>query len=158
MDDLVQIFKNWPVLIQGAVGSALFWLVLKLIKKGYEIVEQSLSHRSLRQRKSWLISNIARLKALSSKEHTSRSYYASMLIYRSLRHLFNGIIWLSFGLIVNTLFNPMGIIGFVGCIYFMLKAFETVKPINSENLDKETELSSFQDELKLVRERLKEGK
>jgi hypothetical protein len=39
----------------------------------------------------------------------------------------------------------------------MLKAFETVKPINSENLDKETELSSFQDELKLVRERLKDG-
>lgn len=158
MESLINIVRDWPILLQGAIGSALFWIILTAIQKIYEITETYISHRSLKQRKSWLINNIIRLKALVSQEHSVRGYYSSMLLYRSFRHLFKGIMWLSLGLIFNSLLSPTGIVGYIGCIYYMLKAFEVVKPVDTEKLEKEAELEKLQDELKLVKEKLKSQK
>ena len=155
MDSFISIFKDWPVLVQGAIGSALFWLVLTLFQKSYSRFEVYVSHKSLKQRKSWLVSHIVQLKALSSKEHISRGYYTSILVYRSLRQFYKAIMWLSLGLIITTLFYPLGVIGYMGCIYYMLKAFEVVKPIELGGTDKKDELDKLQKELNEVKAKLK---
>ena len=62
--------------------------------------------------------------------------------------------WLSLGLVMNVLFYPGGIIGYIGCMYFMLKAFEVVKPVEVDKLDKENQLKTYQSELADIKNRL----
>ena len=147
MSELVEVIKGWPVIIQGALGSALFWLVLVLAQKLFEISANNFSKRSKEQRISWLISRMAKFEAFGDENDDARSAFAtSVLVYRSLRHAYKGFLWLGLGLLVFT-FDEIGLaIGGIGLTYHFLKAYDVISPFKDEENTSE-ERQRVRDEL-----------
>lgn len=74
-----------------------------------------------------------------------------MLIYRSSRDLYKGLMWLALGLSIQSLFDVSGIIGFAGCIYYLLKAYSVVAPVDQTE-DWEQRLEEINNELSKLHE------
>lgn len=133
MDKLIAAIQDWPVLIQGAVGSAIFWLVLVIGQRIASGISAEIRRRSRKTERAYLQNQIIRLNALKSGSNaTSGAYYASVLWYRASRDLIRGLIWLTLGLMFGTLSSVFAIVGFLGCLAFLFAAHEVVKPISDD--------------------------
>lgn len=132
MDKLILVVKDWPVIVQGVIGSALFWLILLIGQHFSNFVSASYSRHSKQARLSWLTNRKAQLMGDASRSDAEFATYALILLYRASRHLFKGLMWLAMGLVFQSVFMPAGIIGFIGCLYYLLKGSEIVGPILSE--------------------------
>ena len=148
MNEIIVIVKEWPVIVQGALGSALFWLILLIAQKASALGASFFSNRSKAQRFSWLVSRECKHDAFGGTSTDARAAYStSCLIYRSLRHCYKGLMWLALGLIAFPFFDIGLVIGGFGMIYFFSKAFEVVAPFKkNENTPEEWE--KIQKELK----------
>jgi len=145
MSELINIIKEWPVIIQGALGSALFWLILLLGQKLNQFISKKYSFHSKRTRISYLRSKQFKYYTdIASVQEQTRGF--SILTYRALRHIIKSFMWLAMGLITNSLFYPLGVIGYVGALYFLFQAYEVVSPIE-ENENSELELKKVTEEL-----------
>ena len=131
LNELIDAMKEWPVIIQGALGSGLFWLILLLAQKAFMISSSYFSKRSKEERISWLISRDAKHEAFGgTKDFSQAAYATSALIYRSLRPVYRGFLWLGLGLVIYPFFELGLTIGGIGLIYFCLKAYEVVSPFS----------------------------
>ena len=139
MSEFIKVFNEWPVIIQGALGSGLFWLILLIGQYAVTTLSNSYSKHSSKSRKSWLISNRAKLMAVTTSEKQDKSYYLALIKYRASREFYKAVMWVVLGLIANVMFNPMGVIGFVGALYYLFKASDIVSPIYKEGADEELE-------------------
>lgn len=147
MQELIEAIKAWPVIVQGALGSALFWLVLLIGQKATVAATEAYSRHSKASRISWLTT--AGIKYQGAIENNTD--YAIGLIYRSARDLYKGIMWLALGLSIQSLFDVSGIIGYAGCVYYLLKAYSVVAPLDTtENLKEK--LQEINNELSKLKE------
>jgi hypothetical protein len=149
MQELIAAVKAWPIIIQGALGSALFWLVLLLGQKGVQALARKYSHMSKKARISWLISEKARCLASMSEDHDSFATYATVMLYRASRHLLRALMWLVLGLTATTMFSWLGIVGYVGCLYYLFKSYEIVAPadISRDSAERLTQVEIELDKL-----------
>jgi hypothetical protein len=131
--ELIEVFKDWPVIIQGALGSALFWIALGVGQKFVSFLLSVSALHSKLSRKSWLVSAQIKYKSYLTESDFEEISGLSFLIYRSLRLFYKSLMWLVLGLISNLFISPIGIIGFMGCIYYLFQSYDVVSPI--EELD-----------------------
>jgi hypothetical protein len=141
MEKLVSAVKDWPVLIQGAIGSAIFWLVLLIGQRVAAYCAEALRNHSKGRRHTYLINELLRHNALrEGDDFVSGAPFAALLWYRASRHVIVGFIWLSLGLIFDSIVGVFGVVGFVGCIYYLFAALTVVAPVNFEgDIDKKIE-------------------
>ena len=132
MEKLITAIQDWPVLIQGAIGSALFWLLLVLGQKLTTFLSTKFSPLSKRMKKSDLVTQLLRFQALKTGPHDLGGHYASILWYRASRSVIKALIWLALGLIFGSITNVLGVVGFFGCVYYLLSALDVVRPLNYE--------------------------
>lgn len=146
METIIETIRDWPVIVQGALGSGLFWAILLFGQKLNVLIAKKYSHISRKARISYLHSAIDQyiIDTVDSENIIVLSYVA--LIYRALRRLFMALLWLVLGLISNTLFNPLGIIGYLGALYYLLQAANIVAA-QKDNIDPQAELDKAVDEL-----------
>lgn len=130
MDKVILAITEWPIIVQGALGSALFWLVFICIQKGIYFTSRALSTTSKRRRKSWIVNRRIKLHGYTVGDRTISTQQMIALKYRSLRNLYKSIMWLCSGLIVNSFTEGFGIIGFIGSLYYISMAVEIVSPVN----------------------------
>lgn len=136
LNELLIMFKEWPIIVQGALGSGLFWLTLRIGQLSYSQSLKLWSLHSKKSRRSWLISQINKYEGGLSKSYEQATYKASILVYRSLRHLYRAIMWLVLGFAANLIIFPLGIVGFIGALHYLFKAYEGVSPIDTkENVE-----------------------
>lgn len=147
MQELIEAVKAWPVIVQGALGSGLFWLVLLVGQKATAAASEAYSRHSKASRIGWLVTASIRYQAAIDNDPS----YAAMLIYRSARHLYKGIMWLALGFSIQSILDIGGIIGFAGCIYYLLTAYEVVAPMDPGE-DREKKLEQIRKELSDLRE------
>jgi hypothetical protein len=55
--------------------------------------------------------------------------------------------WVILGLIANSFLNPMGVIGYLGAIFYLFKAFEVVSPNTDDPDVNKDKLKAVTDEL-----------
>lgn len=130
MEKLITSVQDWPVIIQGALGSALFALVLFVGQKVASYFLDTFRANSRQSRIRQLKEQLIRLKALKAKDHSERGYYASLLWLRASRHVVKALIWLTLGLAFNSTLGVLGVIGFMGAIYYFFFALNIVKAIH----------------------------
>ncbi|PWQ92431.1 hypothetical protein [Leucothrix pacifica] len=131
MEEFIEAVKAWPVIIQGALGSALFWLFSAVGQWLTDKANKSTSSFLKKTRKSSLINERMRLKALKAQGR-DQVLYASVLIYRMSRPLLIGLIWMVLGLTFNSIIGVFSIIGYLGSLYYLFIALGIVKAINYE--------------------------
>jgi len=133
MNELIEAIKAWPIIIQGALGSALFWLILMAGQYVIELSTKLYSKHSTRSRKSFLWSKLAKYDAFIEAD----SFKISVVLYRSTRHFYKALMWLVLGLITQSFITIGGIIGFLGCLYYLFKAYQLIAPWNDDEKKKD---------------------
>lgn len=141
MSEIISAIKDWPVIVQGAIGSGLFWIILLLCQKTADYLSRKYSQHSNYSRESWLINRHTMIQLVLSESLEEKGSYASILLYRSSRYLFKAIMWLALGLVLQIFYTLAALIGFIGCLYYLFKGYYVVGGANQSNdeLEKERE-------------------
>jgi hypothetical protein len=150
MEKLVTAIENWPVLIQGAIGSALFWVLLVFCQKLTTFLSERFSTLSKKRRQSELLNQLLRFHALTTSPRDFGGPYASVLWFRASRKVVKALIWLTFGLIFESIIT-FGVIGFIGCLYYLFDAYNIVRPLNYDG-DITKKIREIEEQLKNINE------
>lgn len=129
MEDLWNSIRDWPAIVQGALGSALFWLFLSLMQRIFDWSSKMYGKHSTAARSSWLISHLTKCEAFDGSGGSYAAFNVSTLVYRSLRPFYRAIMWLCIGLILQLTLEINGVIGFIGCLFYLFKAYEVISPL-----------------------------
>ncbi len=143
MSELIEAIKAWPIIVQGALGSALFWAILLISQVLFENFSKLYSKHSASSRVSFLVSKLAKYDAFINGD----AFSISTVIYRSTRFFYKSLMWLVLGLIFQLFIPDVGVIGFVGCLYYLIKAYQIIKP-----WDKDEEKNIEEERKKVIKE------
>ncbi|MDV5033002.1 hypothetical protein [Vibrio diabolicus] len=133
MDSLINTIKDWPVIVQGALGSGLFWLILLVGNKLQSALSEKYSSHSTKSRINWLRNEQCKHGAVLSEKLSEKNFWTTALIYRASRHVIRALMWLSMGLVFQSFFMPIGIVGFIGALHYLFKAYDVVSPVHKDN-------------------------
>jgi len=147
--ELQQAIQQWPVIIQGALGSALFALIMYLGQKLFAHVNHFISSVSNNSRISELTTEKLKLGMLTFRGEKS-AIFAAPLVYRMSRKLLKALIWLVLGLIFGNFSNLLSVVGFLGSLYYLIIALNVVSPYETSE-DSEERLQKINDELKKLK-------
>lgn len=117
MSEVITIIKDWPIIVQGALGSALFWLFLVISQKIAVVVKEKLSKHSRESRLSRLRNEY--FKYSNDEDAAEHSLSVVYLIYRSLRPFLRAMMWFVMGVITNIFASPLGVIGYIGALFLL---------------------------------------
>jgi hypothetical protein len=143
--ELIEAIKNWPVIVQGALGSAAFWVLLVAIQNIYQFINHRISKVSRNNRKSELINERLKL-GLKVTKGRDRALFAPVLLYRMSRPFLKALIWMTLGLMFTPASSVLSTVGYIGSIYYMIKALVIVSPFSFEG-DPKLRMAEIQDEL-----------
>lgn len=152
MSNFINIITEWPLIVQGALGSGLFWLVLLVGQKASAYFSKKLSTYSVARREHYLNREWQKFTGLQAHYDGNKELASSFmvgLIYQSLRSIFTGLIWLALGLTFNSVIPVLGVVGFIGCIYYMFEGLSAVQRVSKENTPAEN-LVEIEAELKKI--------
>ena len=121
---------EWPIIVQGALGSAIFWLILILGQKITLFISNRLSNYSKSHYEKDL--KIERFKYLiMACSETERPTYIISLIYIAMIRMLRGLIWLTLGLVTQSFIPVFGVIGYIGALYNLFLSLKVFKPVES---------------------------
>ena len=152
MEELVKIVSDWPLIIQGALGSGLFWLILLIGQKVSAKLANAFSSYSSKAKEEQL--NIQWQKYAGLKAHYDGDKQLSTnfqvgLLYQASRSFFTGLIWFALGLIFNSFIPILGIVGYLGFIFYLFKSLGCVQRID-KSLAPEEKLTEISEQLKKI--------
>lgn len=154
MSEFIDIINDWPGIVQGALGSALFWLFLAIAPKSLFFVFGKFSHKSLKLRKRKLKMDLIKYEAISSDITSDQTYALTGLTYTCLRELISAFLWLTLGLISMTFIPLLGVVGFSGALYYFLLAQRITSTIDTD-IDSSEVMESINKELEAISQKLK---
>jgi hypothetical protein len=149
MEKLLIAIQDWPVLIQGALGSALFAFVLFAGQKLTANLSDRYVNHSKQSRETRLRNQIIRLSALLAKDNSERAFLSSVLWLRASRDVIKAFIWLALGLSSASFLPALGTVGYIGCIYYLFSALDVVKGISYDGNVGE-QIAKLQAEIKAI--------
>ena len=151
MNELLEAMKAWPVLVQGTVSSAIFWLVLLVGQKITSMAVAAYSKRSRVARRSYVVSRLYKFRAFNEKDAATASFYVSAVLFRASRPAIRALMWLVAGLMLNSVISHLGIVAFAACLYFLFKAYSVVAPYSME-MDHAAEIRALEQELAALKQ------
>jgi hypothetical protein len=126
---LVKAVTDWPVLVQGAIGSAIFWLVLLVGQWAASALGAKYSSRSKKRRRAFLIEQRLKYAYKLAKDNETRAAVFAGLLYRASRNALRGCVWLTLGLLASSLLPVFGAAGFIGALFYFFDALNTVSTV-----------------------------
>ena len=118
--DIVNKILEWPIIVQGALGSALFWLVLVLGQRLVGVFSKSATKFS----SDWKMEGLTR-EYIARRMFWDRKLDVlgfTLCIYHALRFGFRGLVFITLGFISSEFIPVFGVIGYLGGLFFFLRA------------------------------------
>lgn len=147
MSKIISEILNWPVIVQGIIGSLLFWVLLTIGQKMFAFVSKTIAEHSKKRKIAYLHSQFIRYKCASCKgDFHVTGTYATILLFRAAREIVSGLILFVLGVASQGYIAVFSVIGYCGCLYYLFSAIEIVKPIAFDT-DVAAEMNAIQSEL-----------
>lgn len=146
IDTLIKAVTDWPVLIQGMIGSALFWLVLVVGQRVVSVATAKYSSKSKARHRSFLMEQRLKYAYKLAKDNETRAAIFSGLLYRASRNALRGCVWIALGLAASTILPVFGVVGFVGALFYFFEALNTVTAV--------PEMANAEDKVKQLTEEI----
>jgi len=146
LETLYAAVTDLPVIIQGAMGSALFAAFVYVGQRLFSSSQRKLSQLSKDRRRRYLLEQQIKYNVLAASGVPERGAFVSLLLYRASHSLFKALIWLTTGLIFGSVEGFLGLVGYFGCIYYLLLGLNSVtgpEPVE----DKKAKLEEVRAEL-----------
>jgi hypothetical protein len=147
LDRLVTAITDLPVIVQGAMGSALFAVVLYVGQRAVGLFSSKLIASKRDRRKRYLADELMKIGVAAAADTGDRMFFLGMVLYRCARYVVAALLWLTLGLIFNSAIAVFGIIGYIGCIYYLLQSVRLLQPL-AEHPDRKTQFTKLSEELK----------
>ena len=121
--DMIKTITDWPAIVQGVLGSALFWIIL-------ELGQQSFRHISTKLGKD---KTTAKSFALTAHEAAGELQVTARFfcLYGSAHYFVKAMIVVIISLAVENLVQIFSIVGYLIAIYFLFRALSFVPHTNS---------------------------
>lgn len=150
MSSLLKAISDYPVIVQGALGSALFALCLYLGQKIAVSVREWVASLSVKKRRRYLTEEVIRYNAIASTDFATRAAFVSLMLLRASRSLFKALLWLTFGLISGSVIGVLGVVGYLGALYYLFLGLSTLAPTD-KTVDPKERLAELRAELKSIK-------
>ncbi len=132
MEELIQKITEWPIIVQGALGSALFWVLLVIGRKIASFITEKLSYFSKQSQIDSKQAEILRLSAIESENPAEVVMGLTGLIYGAIHNIVLALIMVVLGLIFQQFIYVFGIVGYLIGLYFLFRALVLVQDIDDE--------------------------
>lgn len=146
--DIVKTVTDWPVIVQGALGSALFWAILELGQRGLRQLANKLS--SDKETANWFA--LAALEASPPLRENARY----MCLYAAMHYLLKASIVATLSLAVSSFINVFATVGYLIAVYLLFRALAYVPHTSTFGPIKERP-KKFEDSVKAVAQEPKSG-
>lgn len=133
MNDLVAKITDWPVVVQGAAGSALFWLILLVATKITDRSLQATVSFGKKKRLEVLYAEHLLLSATSTGDKADRTMAVAALLYGALHYALKGLAALALSLMLGDLVPVLKAVGTAFSAYYFLWALTIVRDIPSND-------------------------
>ena len=147
MKSVVEQILQWPLIVQGALGSALFWLILTLGGRMVRWLGAQARGLSRKRRLDMLHAEAIRLHAFTNESQQTSIYAFAGLIYMATQYVMKGLAAICLGLIFASIFPVFGIVGFVMALYYLLYGGSIVRDVDLSKIDAKAELERIDKEV-----------
>ncbi|WIG82412.1 hypothetical protein KFZ68_06995 [Photobacterium damselae] len=127
MSELLEIIKQWPVIIQGALGSAVFAFTLSLAQRIFTMMNHRISSLSVKTQINELQTEKLKI-CMDLAKGRDKALFSAPMLYRMSRPFLRGLIWLVMGLMLGNVSFVLAIVGYFGSIYYFVNALNIVSP------------------------------
>ncbi|MDT7518141.1 hypothetical protein RAE19_05235 [Rhodoferax sp. TBRC 17660] len=140
--DIIKTITDWPVIVQGALGSALFWVILET---GQRLLKQATSRFSSDQ----MAANYFALAA-----HEAEGKFGEkarfMCLYAALHYCSKAAIVIVLSLVLGQVFGIFATVGYLLAVFFLFRALAFVPHTASWGTTVQRE-SKFKDVVTAIR-------
>lgn len=154
VEQVIRQVLEWPVIVQGALGSGLFCVIFYLGQKLSAFTSTKLSSLSRTRKISALREDSIKYQ-ITLPGNNDRAAQVSILIYLAMRRITRGLIWLALGLAFQTIIPVFGLVGYLGALYYLFIGLRTFRPIDT-SLDKNKRIQEIKKEIEALDIRNKE--
>jgi hypothetical protein len=145
MNNLIKEILEWPIILQGALGSFLFWMLLSGGQKLTSFLVEKFSKYSKTKKLRILQEELLKLK-IATGDSINRPSYLAALIYRALRHVVLGLIWLTLGFASEAVIPTFEIVGFLGALFYFFNALSVFRTVSASD-DSEKRIKELEAEI-----------
>jgi hypothetical protein len=138
MDAIFNYITNCHVIIQGALGSALFWLILIIGQHLFNLIGSKFSFINKKYKTEILYIEYIQKKLTRGKRGHEM---VSTCTYQALSYLLRGLVFLGLGFILSNFVPLSNLIGGLGFLFYLFRALGWLKPFYVG--EKETELQRW---------------
>ncbi|MCD6019496.1 MAG: hypothetical protein K0S53_2617 [Bacteroidetes bacterium] len=128
---IVNEILNWPVLIQGILGSFLFWVIFTIGQKSFTLLNNKIKSDN---KTGSHFGKFAR-DTFYQKQYEFSTYSFFICIYGAIHYFLKFVLAVFLSYIVSTLIPVFAYVGYILALYFIFRAMTYV-----------THFSSFKDE------------
>jgi hypothetical protein len=143
--DFIKTISDWPVIVQGALGSALFWLVLELGQRVTRRLAAKVGHD--RKTANWF-SLAAHISPAGPGRDTARFF----TLYGAIHYGLKGAIVTALSAALGGLLDVFASVGYLMAVYFFFRALSYV-PHSSSHGTKEQQEKKFEQSRAEIRAR-----
>ena len=123
---IIDEILNLHVIIQGAIGSALFALIASLLKVVFKFITHQLSKISNKidienKNAEWV-----HLQYQNSDRNADSAIFLVWCIFHGFHHIIQALIWVVLGQIFKNVIELFALIGYLGALYYLYRAVSTV--------------------------------
>jgi hypothetical protein len=153
MEIIIDRILQWPVIVQGALGSGLFWLILFIGQKAFAVSSSRYITFSKKRRLNSLQAESIRYKAFIIEDKSISAFLLIGLIYSAMHNLIESLICVFIGLLFHNFIPVFGVIGYLFALYYLFKAADNVRYTNSE-IDNKSKVEELMAEITILKNEL----
>ena len=126
LDRFITAMTDLPIIAQGALGSALFAVLMFMGQRIVAWASSRWSRLSKARRRVFLIDETVRYQVLAQESVADKSAFLLLLLYRGSQSLVRALVWLVFGLLFGSLESVLGVVGYLGSVYYLFRCLNTI--------------------------------
>ena len=167
MNEILEIIKDWPIIVQGALGSALFWGLLTsgsfLVRKWFELTVK-LSKKTrldyLRKQRNFYdaMINLKRYEsidqALASRYRLELAIILASQVQVFFILLVKALILVLVGFLIIKHVSPIGVIGHFGGVLYLFLSINAISLISFKGFNLEAGIEELDQERRNIIKKL----
>ncbi len=137
--EILKKILEWPIIVQGALGSAIFWMILRLFSYLSNLAAKQIGLFKLKSKHDKYLREYIYQKYTSSSGlfYYTQGYFLSFK--KALEFLLQGILFLLFGFLLSFLHKVYLIVGLIGAIYYAFKSLSWILPYETNEFSSNLE-------------------
>lgn len=123
--EIINTILEWPVIVQGALGSLLFWISFEIVKKSVSVLNSILENYNKNLKKERLTHEYFQKEFNISDG--AKVENVMFCLYAAVHHIIKGIIIIIIGWVLSNIISLSEYLGYTIALFYFFRALTAVK-------------------------------